>query len=158
MSISFLTLLHFIHLLQELEQEAKGPPDLPNILRRIKDSEYTVPCLCCYSFLFFSTCIVMPLSSNSKLSHSWLHVVSSMAVVRVLSSFKALRPEGAVRADYVKQLAADLSSYYGYNDFLISTFLQVHPLFLLFIISASSSTPSVNRKLLLLKTVFLKET
>ena len=48
-----------------------------------------------------------------------------MAVVRVLSSFKALRPEGAVRADYVNQLSADLASYYGYNDFLISTFLQV---------------------------------
>lgn len=48
-----------------------------------------------------------------------------MAVVRVLSSFKALRPEGAVRADYVNQLSADLASYYGYNDFLINTFLQV---------------------------------
>lgn len=48
-----------------------------------------------------------------------------VAVVRVLSSFKALRPEGAVRADYVNHLSADLASYYGYNDFLISTFLQV---------------------------------
>lgn len=70
---------------EELEQEAKGPPDLPNILRRIKD------------------------------------------IVRVLSSFKALRPEGAARADYVKQLSSDLSLYYGYNDFLISTFLQMFP-------------------------------
>ncbi|KAG0604774.1 hypothetical protein M758_9G006400 [Ceratodon purpureus] len=70
---------------EELEQEAKGPPDLPNILRRIKD------------------------------------------IVRVLSSFKALRPEGTARADYVKQLESDLSQYYGYNNFLISTFLQMFP-------------------------------
>jgi hypothetical protein len=48
-----------------------------------------------------------------------------VTVVRVLSNFKALRPEGVARTDYVRQLAADLASYYGYNDFLIDTFLQV---------------------------------
>jgi hypothetical protein len=59
------------------------------------------------------------------LMHSTCELCVCVAVVRVLSSFKALRPEGAVRADYVNQLSADLASYYGYNDFLISTFLQV---------------------------------
>lgn len=37
--LTILIRLHIFSVLQELEQEAKGPPDLPNILRRIKDSE-----------------------------------------------------------------------------------------------------------------------
>jgi ribosomal RNA methyltransferase Nop2 len=80
-----------------------------------------------------------------------------MAVVRVLSSFKALRPEGAARADYVKQLQSDLSQYYGYNDFLISTFLQVCSLFLLFMTYLSSGGPSFTRTLLWWKTCLLHE-
>lgn len=41
--ICFFPQRSFTSLVQELEQEGKGPPDLPNILRRIKDGEWTTP-------------------------------------------------------------------------------------------------------------------
>lgn len=46
-------------------------------------------------------------------------------VARVLSNFKALREEGYVRKDYIEQLKKDLASYYGYNDFLIGSLVEV---------------------------------
>jgi ribosomal RNA methyltransferase Nop2 len=47
------------------------------------------------------------------------------SVVRVLSNFKALKQEGTTRKEYIEQLKKDLSSYYGYNDFLIGALVEV---------------------------------
>lgn len=54
-----------------------------------------------------------------------LMVLLYVSVVRVLSNFKDLRPNGAKRKDYVEQLKADLGTYYGYNEFLIGTLVEV---------------------------------
>ncbi|KAL2622962.1 hypothetical protein R1flu_003167 [Riccia fluitans] len=48
-------------------------------------------------------------------------------IVRVLGNFKQLRAEGSDRGDYTKQLALDLASYYGYNEFLMNMFMQMFP-------------------------------
>eukprot|EP00877_Chromochloris_zofingiensis_P013337 jgi/Chrzof1/8257/Cz03g03120.t1 len=45
--------------------------------------------------------------------------------VNVLDHFKAMRQQGRSRADYMDQLKRDLSTYYGYNDFMLDTLLQL---------------------------------
>ncbi|KAF8894554.1 NOL1/NOP2/sun family-domain-containing protein [Infundibulicybe gibba] len=47
--------------------------------------------------------------------------------VRVLGKFKRLAEQGRSRSEYTSQLLADISSYYGYNDFLAEKLFLLFP-------------------------------
>uniref|UniRef100_A0A7G3B1W5 Putative trna and rrna cytosine-c5-methylase nucleolar protein nol1/nop2 n=1 Tax=Lutzomyia longipalpis TaxID=7200 RepID=A0A7G3B1W5_LUTLO len=49
-------------------------------------------------------------------------------VTRVLANFKTHRQEGKSRQDYLDVLRKDLCLYYSYNDFLMSTLMNIFPL------------------------------
>lgn len=57
----------------------------------------------------------------------------------MLSNFKALRQEGATRKEYVEQLKRDLSSSYGYNEFLIGALVEVLTSIYLFITTITTT-------------------
>jgi ribosomal RNA methyltransferase Nop2 len=48
-------------------------------------------------------------------------------ILNVLSDFKNLRQPGRKRNEYVSVLQHDLMTYYGYNDYLITKFIQLIP-------------------------------
>ncbi|XP_021745053.1 25S rRNA (cytosine-C(5))-methyltransferase nop2-like [Chenopodium quinoa] len=57
--------------------------------------------------------------------------------IRILSTFRTLKQEGASRKDYTDLLKTDLSTYYGYNDFLIGMLSEMfRPVELLELIEA----------------------
>uniref|UniRef100_A0A6B2EIB4 Putative trna and rrna cytosine-c5-methylase nucleolar protein nol1/nop2 n=1 Tax=Phlebotomus kandelakii TaxID=1109342 RepID=A0A6B2EIB4_9DIPT len=49
-------------------------------------------------------------------------------VIRVLANFKTHRQEGKSRQDYLDVLKGDLCLYYSYNDFLMSTLMNIFPM------------------------------
>ena len=48
-------------------------------------------------------------------------------VVNVLTDFKKLRQPGKKRSEYLSVLQHDLITYYGYNEYLITKFIQLVP-------------------------------
>lgn len=48
-------------------------------------------------------------------------------IVKILGKFKKLGAQGRPRAEYVEQLLADITSYYGYNDFLAEKLFHLFP-------------------------------
>ena len=48
-------------------------------------------------------------------------------LVRILSNFKVEREEGHSRKEYLELLLGDLQNLYGYNEFLITKFLEILP-------------------------------
>ncbi|KAJ6596792.1 NOL1/NOP2/sun family RNA met [Mycena vulgaris] len=66
---------------------------------------------------------------EEKLSVPDVHLVQRRMreCVRVLAKFKRLAEEGRSRSDYIEQLVSDVSSYYGYNDFLAEKLFLLFP-------------------------------
>jgi len=49
-------------------------------------------------------------------------------VVKILNNFREMRDPDMSRTDYMEQLKKDLCQYYGYNDYLLSKFLDLFPI------------------------------
>eukprot|EP00833_Pecoramyces_ruminatium_P016937 jgi/Orpsp1_1/1190969/evm.model.d7180000082594.1 len=49
-------------------------------------------------------------------------------VVKILNNFREMRDPDMSRTDYMEQLKKDLCQYYGYNDYLLSKFLELFPI------------------------------
>ncbi|KAJ3889923.1 NOL1/NOP2/sun family RNA met [Lentinula edodes] len=67
--------------------------------------------------------------AESKAGGPDVHVVQSRMreCVRVLGRFKKLAEKSRSRSEYISQLLSDISSYYGYNDFLAEKLFQLFP-------------------------------
>ncbi|KAJ7710012.1 NOL1/NOP2/sun family-domain-containing protein [Mycena rosella] len=66
---------------------------------------------------------------EEKLSVPDVHIVQRRMreCVRILAKFKRLAEEGRSRSDYIEQLVSDVSSYYGYNEFLAEKLFLLFP-------------------------------
>ncbi|KAJ7470665.1 NOL1/NOP2/sun family RNA met [Mycena latifolia] len=66
---------------------------------------------------------------EEKLSVPDVHIVQRRIreCVRILAKFKRLAEEGRSRSDYIEQIISDISSYYGYNDFLAEKLFLLFP-------------------------------
>jgi len=49
-------------------------------------------------------------------------------VVKILNNFREMRDPDMSRTDYMEQLKKDLCQYYGYNEYLLSKFLDLFPI------------------------------
>ncbi|KAJ3742200.1 NOL1/NOP2/sun family RNA met [Lentinula detonsa] len=67
--------------------------------------------------------------TESKAGGPDVHVVQRRMreCVRVLGKFRRLAEKGRSRSEYISQLLSDVSSYYGYNDFLAEKLFQLFP-------------------------------
>ncbi|KAJ3798718.1 NOL1/NOP2/sun family RNA met [Lentinula aff. detonsa] len=67
--------------------------------------------------------------AESKAGGPDVHVVQRRMreCVRVLGKFRKLAEKGRSRSEYISQLLSDVSSYYGYNDFLAEKLFQLFP-------------------------------
>ncbi|KAJ7940735.1 NOL1/NOP2/sun family RNA met [Mycena leptocephala] len=66
---------------------------------------------------------------EEKISVPDVHLVQRRMreCVRILGKFKRLAEKGRSRSDYIEQLVADISSYYGYNEFLAEKLFHLFP-------------------------------
>lgn len=71
-----------------------------------------------------STCVLIPCSPNPRL-HSKLSAfqAAKQKEQQTTAKGKVVKQPLRPRAEYMDQLKRDLSAYYGYNDFMLDTFL-----------------------------------
>ncbi|KAJ7156073.1 NOL1/NOP2/sun family RNA met [Mycena crocata] len=66
---------------------------------------------------------------EEKISMPDIHLVQRRMreCVRILGKFKRLAEKGRSRSEYIDQLVLDISSYYGYNEFLAEKLFHLFP-------------------------------